>query len=250
MRTRPSTFGPGKYRVSLTKLFRGSLEEQVNITLYSEVIAQNPEFLRVKNDFKYVKFEGVAVTFEPRNLPTSANQTPAFMIMNYDGTTTKNIRLQDSAKIIPAYLTKSRMFKFNVPKMNSYAGIINGWFNMGDVGYISDIMLQIHAPNNTTEWFFKIDVIMLFRGPTNENDQEPELQETKLDDVRKRWKEKLKVGNLNKKSQFAESKSENAKIKILSDQRPLTDQDKKQVSEAGVSENAESGYEDDDWGDL
>lgn len=210
-KTKPSTFGPGSYRVSLTKFFRGSLENQVSITLYSEVIVANPEYDRIKNDFKYIRIEGIAITFLPRNLPLATNQTPAYMILNYDGTTTKNVRLQDSAKVIPAFLTKPKMYKYNIPKMNSFAGIMNGWYNVGDIAYLSDLMLQVHAPNNTTEWYFKIDVIITMRGPTNEED-ENKNQEVLLTDVIKRMKEK-ECGKLQIKT-FAESTKQDPLSKI------------------------------------
>jgi len=236
-RTRPSTYGPGYYRISVTKLFRGSLESQVNIVLYSEVISINPEFERVKNDFKYIKLEGIAVTFSPRNLPLANNQTPAYMILNYDGITTKNIRLQDSAKVIPAFLTRYKIYKFNIPKINSFAGIMNGWYNIGDIAYLSDLLLQIHAPNNTSEWNFKIDVIITLRGPTNEEDEVKEI-ETRTEDVIKRYMEK-ESGKL---KTFAESQKNKEIKQPLSKNEVLQHNDK-------AGDEGDSDYND-DWGDL
>jgi hypothetical protein len=165
-RTRPSTFGPGSYFISITKLVSGSLSTEVVIRIWEDVLLNNVEFERVQDDFKYFKLRGIAVTFHPRNLPIAANQKPAYMILNYDGKTTTNMRLQDSAKIIPAYLPNFKIFKFNIPKINSVAGVMNSWTNKSDLDTWRDLKLQIHAPDNTTDWNFKVDVLLNMRGPT------------------------------------------------------------------------------------
>jgi len=166
MKTRPSTFGPGSYFISITKLVSGSLSTEVVIRIYEDVLLNNLEFERVKDDFKYFKLKGVAVTFHPRNLPIANNQKPAYMILNYDGRLTNSLRLQDSTKIIPAYLPTFKVYKFNIPSINSVAGVLNRWTNASDVDTWRDLKLQIHAPDNTSDWNFKVDVLINLRGPT------------------------------------------------------------------------------------
>lgn len=165
-RTQPSTFGPGSYYISVTKLVSGTLNTETEIRIWNDVLDNNVEFERVKDDFKYFKMNGVAVTFHPRNLPISGNQKPLYMIMNYDGQLTKNLRLQDSAKVIPAYLPRSKVYKFNIPAINSVAGVMNKWTNKSDLATWRDLILQLHAPDNTTEWNFRVDVLITMRGPT------------------------------------------------------------------------------------
>jgi hypothetical protein len=204
--TRPSTFGPGTYEIAVTKIFRGTLENEVTIGMYTDVLAVNPEFARVEKDFKYFKILGVVVTFEPRNYPVSTNQSPAYMILNYDGARTKNLRLQDSTKVIPTYFVKVKQFKFRIPKINTYGGVLNGWYNSSDLGYVSDLMLQIHAPNNTSEWTFKVDVIIVLKGPTSENEPEGNEQVTNLQELMyKKNIKKLEV--INEELEFKEVKN-------------------------------------------
>jgi hypothetical protein len=88
------------------------------------------------------------------------------MIMNYDGKLTNNLRLQDSAKVIPAYLPRGKVYKFNIPAINSVAGVMDKWTNKSDLATWRDLILQLHAPDNTTDWNFRVDVLIIMRGPT------------------------------------------------------------------------------------
>jgi len=166
-RTRPSTFGPGMYFLSVTKLVSGSLNTEVAIRVSDDVLANNIEFERVKGDFKYMKLQGLVVTFFPRNMPIQANQKPAYMAINYDGELTKNIRLQDSTKIIPAFMSRAKKFKFNIPRISVYSSVLCDWLSIydGTLAY-NGIIIQIHAPGNNTDWDFKVDTIITLRGPT------------------------------------------------------------------------------------
>jgi len=165
-RTQPSTFGPGSYYISITKLVSGTLNAETQIRIWNDVLDNNVEFERVKDDFKYFKMNGVAVTFHPRNLPITGNQKPLYMIMNYDGKLTNNLRLQDSAKVIPSYLPRRKVYKFNIPSINSVAGVMDKWTNKSDLATWRDLILQLHAPDNTTDWNFRVDVLIIMRGPT------------------------------------------------------------------------------------
>jgi hypothetical protein len=100
-------------------------------------------------------------------LPVEGNQTPLYFILNYDGLITENFRLQDSTKIVPAYLNKEKIFKYKIPFINGNSFILNAWTTPSDFSQYDDLLLQCHAPDNTTTWYFRIDLILVCRGPTS-----------------------------------------------------------------------------------
>jgi len=166
--TKPATFGPGTYYFAASKLLSGSFENQILIRMYTNILIDSPEFGRVISDFKYIKCTGLSLTFYARNLPVSTNMTPAFFIVNFDGDPTENLRLQDNVKRVSAYLTNDRVFKYKIPNINcQYGGSLNNFRSITDLSGYDDIIIQIHAPDNTSNWYVKIDVFLMLKGPTN-----------------------------------------------------------------------------------
>lgn len=166
--TRPTIFGPGRYRMAVTKLFNGSLSSELLIKLHTDILYNNPELLRILDDFKYVKLKGVCITFYARNLQTSTgNATPCYLLVNFDGERTENVRLQDNVKVIPPFLIRNKIFKYRIPCMNAGGGVLNKWYSTQDLFYYNFVAIQIHAPENTTNWIIRFDAVLCFRGPTN-----------------------------------------------------------------------------------
>jgi hypothetical protein len=177
------------YHLSVTKLVSGSLNTEIALRVSDDILANNIEYERVKNDFKYIKLQGIVVTFFSRNLPVQTNQKPAYLAINYDGDLTKNIRLQDSTKIIPAFMSRAKRFKFNIPRISVYSSVLCDWLSVqdGTLAY-NGIVLQLHAPGNTTDWDFKIDAIITLRGPTY-------ADESKISDMTK-LRENAKISTM------------------------------------------------------
>lgn len=165
--TRFSTFGPGTYALRVTKLFTGRLDVQQEINVYNDILATNPELGRVSNDFKYFKVNGIFVTFSARNISDVGNLTPAYMMFNLDGQVTENVRLQDNVKTIPPLLLKDKTFKFKLPKLNVYGGLLSEWFKFENLSAFADLVFQLYAPSNTSNWYIRFDIAITLKGPTN-----------------------------------------------------------------------------------
>jgi len=188
--TRPSTYGPGSYRFCVTKLISGSLESQVFFLGYLDILKDNPELERVSKDFKYFKLLNISVTFYPRNYPVESNQTPCYFLVNYDGYTTPNLRLQDNVKVIPPFLTRNKMFKYKIPSIHGTTMLLNAWCTISDFGNFDEILLQFHAPGNSTGWYIRVDFNIICRGPTSEVTS----KEIKIENIKENNKgEKLKI---------------------------------------------------------
>lgn len=165
--TMPNSFGPGRRKLVVTKYTNGPLTPEVTQNLYYDYLRLNPELEKIQSEFKYAKIKGFSISFFPRNLPVEGNQVPAYLMVNYDGTRTAHMRLQDNVKIIPPYLTRTRTYNFNIPAINSNGGILNKWVLTGGGLSIYDaILIQLDAPGNTTSWNFRVDIILTLKGPT------------------------------------------------------------------------------------
>lgn len=175
---KPSTYGPGSYVFNATKLVKGSLATQVTLNGYYDILYENPELERIRGDFKYFKYLGITVTFYSRNLHDENNQTPCYFLVNYDGLPTENLRLQDNVKVVPAFHVKNKIFKFKIPTLLAGNGTLNAWVTSNELNNISQVLFQFHAPDNTTSWYFRIDIRMVCRGPTNV----AEVKEIKTED--------------------------------------------------------------------
>jgi hypothetical protein len=192
--TKPSSFGPGTYTFAASKLVSGSFENQVHINAYTHILANSPEFDRVHTDFKYIKITGLSITFYSRNLPASTNMTPCFLAVNFDGDPVENLRLQDNVKRVPAYLPYDKIFKFYIPNINcQYGGSLNNWRSITDLSGYDDIYIQIHAPDNTSSWYLKIDLIIVLKGPTNAVAK----SELKTDEITSSNQGSIKINNEN-----------------------------------------------------
>lgn len=175
--TKPATYGPGFYRFCVTKLISGSFQSQVHFLGYTDIMQDNPELGRIRNDFKYFKLENISVTFSARNYPIEDNQTPCYFLMNYDGYTTPNLRLQDNVKVIPAYLQKDKMYKYLIPDIHATTMLMSAWCTVSDFGNYDEIVLQFHAPDNTTSWYVRVDFNIICRGPTSSSAKEIKINE-------------------------------------------------------------------------
>lgn len=177
--TKPSTYGPGSYRLNVTKLVSGQLNTQVTLNGYHDIIYQNPELGRIKSDFKYFKYRGITITFYPRNIQGENNETPCYFLVNYDGLPTENLRLQDNVKLVPAFHIKQKIYKFKIPNILAQSGTLNAWLTENELNNFAQVLFQFHAPDNTTSWYFRIDINMVCRGPTNVT----EIKEIKLNEL-------------------------------------------------------------------
>jgi len=164
---KPATFGPGNYFIAASKFYNGRIDSQITFNLATDIIQNNPELDRVRSEFKYMKLCGITITFYPRNIFESNNSEPAFFLINWDGATTENIRLQDNTKTVPSFLTRTKIFKFNIPRYNTYGGMLNGWFGTSELTGFQFILFQFFSASNTTKWMFKVDAMIHFKGPTN-----------------------------------------------------------------------------------
>lgn len=175
---RPSSFGPGTYRLAVTKTNSGLLDPQVTQKLYTIYLSDNPELQRIQDDFKYFKLVGITISFFQRNLPTEGNLYPAYLTINWDELPTENLRLQDNTKIVPSYLPRNKVFKYTIPNINVNGGMLNKWKPIQDLYTLDTVMFQFYAPSNTTSWVFKVDIILVFKGPTaaNSNSNKVDIQ--------------------------------------------------------------------------
>lgn len=200
---KPSTYGPGSYIFNATKLVNGPLNTQVTLNGYYDILYENPELERIQGDFKYFKYLGITITFYSRNIISENNQTPCYFLVNYDGLPTENLRLQDNVKIVPAYHIKNKIFKFKIPTILAGNGTLNAWVTKNELNNISQILFQFHAPDNTTSWYFRIDIRMVCRGPTNVT----ELKEIKVNQQNNIKESENKENiNMKKDSQINEKK--------------------------------------------
>jgi len=164
--TKMTTFGPGFRNLNVTKLVIGKFNNQVTLQTYTDILYDNPEMTTVINNFKYFKINNITLTFYPRNYNNDSNLTPLYFVVNYDGTTTQNLRLQDSVKIVPSFHTRAKYYKFGIPKVSTSSVLLNSWFPPAEFIRFDNILFQFHAPDNTSDWNFRIDINISCRGPT------------------------------------------------------------------------------------
>lgn len=101
--------------------------------------------------------------------------------INYDGELTEDLELQDNVKIVPAFFTRGKYYKFRIPRITSKStGItLTNWISTEQYNYYGDIRIQFQRSAASIEWKPRIDIKLIFRGPQGEKVTKIKAEEVK-----------------------------------------------------------------------
>jgi hypothetical protein len=132
--------------------------------LYTGCIEGKIEWNSVSQNFKYFKIINLNITFLPRQVFVNESLAPLYMLVNYDGTRTPHIRVQDNVKIIPNNFFKYRTYTYKMANLNTFK---RGWYTSQELENFNNVLIQLYAPGNNKKFYMRIDVSMVCRGPTS-----------------------------------------------------------------------------------
>lgn len=166
----------------------------------------------------------------PRNIPTSSNQDPLYINVNYKAGDIEQPSIQDNTRVVFPYLIRPRILKYRVPYVSIDGVVLNAWLSKLDLlTGAENIVFSFSAPGNTSEWRVRFELGVVCRGPTQPQDGMVKLGTQKPEEIKEKDEED--------KKEIDEIKEIKREIKKL----------RKRLK--NLKENNKEEYSDDDWFD-
>jgi hypothetical protein len=179
--TKSSTFGPGRRVINISSTVSVNCSSEQTISLFTSCIDGKSEWNAVNKNFKYFKVLSLNITFLPRQIFVTETSDPLYMLVNYDGTRTPHLRVQDNVKIIPNVFFRTRTYSYKMANVDDFK---RGWYTESSMASYDNVLVQLHSPDNPKKFSIRFDVRMVCRGPTSPQ------EETKLLKVEEEDEEK------------------------------------------------------------
>jgi len=166
LNSRIQTFGAGSQFIVITRNV-GITADTIQYYKVSDILTSS-EWPKVENDWNFFKVQRIYVIFMARNLPSSANQDPLYVNINYKAGDIEQPSIQDNTRIVFPYLIRPRILKYKVPHVSIDGVVLNAWLSRLDfLTAAENIVFSFSAPGNTTEWNVRFELGLACRGPAS-----------------------------------------------------------------------------------
>lgn len=208
--TKSSTFGPGRRVINISSTVNLNCSTEQTMSLFTSCIDGKTEWNAVNKNFKYFKVLSLNITFLPRQIFLTDNADPLYMLVNYDGTRTPHLRVQDNVKVIPNVFFKTRTYTYKMANVDDFK---RGWYTESSMASYDNVLIQMHSPDNTKKFYIRFDVRMVCRGPTSPQEETKVLKIEEEDDEKSLTdNEEIEVRKDNEVKDWVEDFNESLKI--------------------------------------
>lgn len=230
--SRLQTLGSGRASARVT--YNTDLTGDVTILL-RDIIGANAEFINLASVYGYFKLINISIVVMARNLQGGNDPGNNYIRMLWTQDSVVDITKDDSAKVVPPYLARTKVFNFRPPNAvlpleystpipTGHLGVLNyrDWVVCDDIydenasKYIFPGKVQITANGTGKAISVKIEAKILFRQYRMMNSETLALQleKLKLAEARDEIRKKEELNNKKKKQLKEDIKEEIYKRKI------------------------------------
>lgn len=219
LNSRTQTFGAGSQFLVITRNV-GITADTIQYYKVSDVLTSS-EWPKVENEWFFFKIEKIVLIFMPRNNPSSLNQDPLYVNVNFKAGDVEQPSIQDNTRIVFPYLIKPRILRYVIPHVSIDSVVLNAWLSKADFLIAAEnIVFSFSAPGNQTEWNVRFELGLACRGPTspqeakvllgvkqdsNEDKNEVSLIKNEIRKLRRKLKE-IKINQSKKQENKVEDK--------------------------------------------
>lgn len=166
LNSRLQTFGAGSQFIVITRN-AGITADTIQYYKVSDILT-SAEWPKVENDWNFFKVQRIYLIFMARNLPSSTNQDPLYVNINYKAGDIEKPSIQDNTRIVFPYLIRPRILKYRVPHVSIDGVVLNAWLSRLDfLTAAENIVFSFSAPGNNTEWNVRFELGLACRGPAS-----------------------------------------------------------------------------------